>query len=181
VLNNNNNNSEDTVAFGKMVVCLLISLIFNGLLHIQCLIENRQAVTAWIKDIFEEFKEDNPDHLEQPVIAELPSKMESPKNSVRTFNTTGTKHTKATFKSIIQATPSKYAAMITNLPPAQPGSKATKTFIREVPKAINVKSKSYAQILVEADKAANSNRSRASDNSTLETTSTTKTQREIEL
>jgi hypothetical protein len=55
-----------------------------------------------------------------------------------------------------------------------------------VPKAINIKVKSYAQILAAAEKNlhttdSNSNGSKASDNSTLETTSTSKTQREIEL
>jgi hypothetical protein len=42
----------------------------NGLIHDQCLIENRPTVTAWIKEIFEQFQEDNPNYQGKPIIAE---------------------------------------------------------------------------------------------------------------
>jgi hypothetical protein len=39
-----------------------------GLIHVQCLIENRPTATAWIREIFEQFQEDNPDYQGKPIV-----------------------------------------------------------------------------------------------------------------
>jgi hypothetical protein len=163
----------------------------TGLLYVQCLLKDRPAVLQWVQDTLEIFMEDNPDTPTKPIIAGIQPKLDSPKNSVRTFNTTTTKKTT---KSIISVTPSRYAHILTapNINTTTT-TKGTKPSRRDVPKAINVKVISYAQILARENKepaqsdvmstgskSDNSNTSK-SDNSTLETTSTSKTQREIEL
>jgi hypothetical protein len=172
----------------------------NGLVHVQCLVSNKPMVTQWIKELLDEFISDNPDDNHQPVIAGL-TQPDSPNNSIRTFDSNGTKNTKNTqrptrkIQSIIPITASKFAAILPTYVPTSTHTLAdasTKRSTRTVPKAINVKVRSYAQILADAgninprDNRSNAskgsdNGSKGSDNSTLETTSTTKTLREIEL
>jgi hypothetical protein len=157
-----------------------------GLIYVQCLAKNKPSVLQWVKDTLDNFNEDSPESQIQPTIAGAQST--SPKNSVRTFNTSGTKNTKTTFKSIIQAALSKYAALVQrHTPTTTITNRNIQKITRTVPNAFNLKVKSYAQILAAAEKNLhttadnNSNGSKGSDNSTLETTSSSKTRREIEL
>jgi hypothetical protein len=85
----------------------------NGLIHVQCLIENRPTVTAWIKEIFEQFQEDNPNYQGKPIIAENSSRSESLQRTQLDLQL----HRHQTHQNYIQVDhshhlPSKYASMM---------------------------------------------------------------------
>ena len=154
----------------------------RGTLYIQCLKTDRCTVLQWAQDSLDAFNTDNTDSPHEAIITDPSPQAESPTNSVRTFNTTGSRRT---YKSIITVTQSKYADILQDYTPVTDTS--NKTFQpstkRVIPLAINVKVKSYAQILASSNNSngsASTNGSK-SDNSTIDTTSTAKTQREIEL